>query len=221
MNVNRTKKMSWGPVLGLLFLSVAAAGALMVSCTAKVTPTSANVGFPTLSPGQAGSIAFTGVMTNGNSQFSFVSTTNFPAGVTIYFSNYSYDKTANGGQGGLVDESTNATASSVYPGTLGAISWQANMATTIIESTTNYVTGSSGLSAYNEVVLGTGSLANVLQGGTSPGGLTLNHNGAGCKILAWVGAPVTIGQLISASVTFVAALMFGPDTWTSSGSIAQ
>jgi hypothetical protein len=92
------------------------------------------------------------------------------------------------------------------------------------------VVGSGGLSNnYPSVIISnTSNAQNQLQGGAvyniaGSGGspyLVLNHNGAGHKILAWVGNPITVGQPIS-GVTFIAAIIFGPDTWASSGSITS
>jgi hypothetical protein len=177
----------------------------------------------------AGSIAFTGLTYNGDSQISFVATNNISSGTTIYFTNYSYDATLNA----LVDESTtSATASSNWTGTpSGNIVWEsATYATTITEGTISYVTGPAGLSAYSQVVIGnTGDEANILQGGTvnnvagasGDTWLVENHNGGGHKVLCWTGPGITVGASLPGGVTWLAAIIFGPDSWTSAGPIGQ
>lgn len=230
MILNRFKNFGVQYGVGLFFLAAAFGGILLVSCQAKPIPSSAQA--PTnpvsilSSITSPGSIAFTGFVMNGNSQFSFAAAATFSAGTTIFFTNYSYDATTNT----LVDESTSAGSFSYWPdsSTGQLYAWEANMATTITEGTVAYVVGAGGLTPYQSVVISnTSNAQNQLQGGAvynvaGSGGsayLVMNHNGAGHKILAWVGSPITVGQTISAGSTFIAAVIFGPDTWTTSGSI--
>jgi hypothetical protein len=103
------------------------------------------------------------------------------------------------------------------------------MATTITEGTIAFVVGSGGFSPYQTAVISnpsnaqnqlpTGATVSNVAGAGGNAYLVMNHNGAGHKILAWVGSPITVGQPISSGVTFIAAIIFGPDTWTTSGSI--
>jgi hypothetical protein len=95
---------------------------------------------------------------------------------------------------------------------------------TITESIIAYVVGSTGLAAFSPIIISnTSNTTDVLQGGSvvevAPAAsgaatfLTMNHNGAGQKILAYaVNGPVT---------TFVAGIIFGPDSWLTSGPVAQ
>ncbi|HTA77286.1 MAG TPA: hypothetical protein VK791_09030 [bacterium] len=211
-------------VAGLACCLLGLVGILLVSCTANVNPAS----FPKVN-GETnvnpGDIAFTGVIYNGNSEFSFVPTTNIAAGVTIFFTNYSYDPTNSSSPlgGSLVDESTTIYPSSNYPG-IGTVTWSTVVngnSTGITEGTVAYTVGSSGLAAYSQVIIGnTSNSSNQLQFGTVTlvsGGaagsnwLLLNHNGAGHKILAYT--------LNGSNFNYVAAVIFGPDTWQTSGSI--
>jgi hypothetical protein len=205
---------------------LALAGIFLASCNPTVNPAS----FPKISGEtvvNAGDVAFTGIAYNGNSQFSFVPTTNIAAGVSIFFTNYTYDPTSSGSIAPFVDESTSQTSSSVYPG-IGSVNWEGvavgGNGVTITESIITYVVSSSGLAAFSPIIISnTSNTTDVLQGGSvvevapAAGGpatfLTMNHNGAGQKILAYaVNGPVT---------TFVAGIIFGPDPWLTSGPVAQ
>ena len=168
---------------------------------ATCTPTATVAG--TVGPG---CINFTGLTYNGNSQFSFVSSVNLPVSQVIYFTNYSYDATAKGGSGGLVDESfTNGSS-----------------ATTVIEGTLSYTASGTGLSAYSQVVIGNSSDSggNQLQGGSvinvaGAGGnpyLVQNHNGYGHKVLSYI-VPS------AGTTTWLGAILFGPVSWVTSGSV--
>jgi len=165
------------------------------------TPTATVAG--TVGPG---CIAFTGLTYNGNTEISFVSTANLSTSQVVYFTNYSYDATANSGTGGLVDESfTNSST-----------------ATTVVEGIISYTPSGSGLSSFSQVVIGntsdTGS--NQIQGGTianvqGAGGntyLVQNHNGYGHKVLAYM-VPS------AGTTTWLGAIVFGPSSWVTSGSV--
>ncbi|HVM32900.1 MAG TPA: hypothetical protein VMU88_07185 [bacterium] len=171
--------------------------------TSTVTPTpTATATMVTLNPGDVAIIA---MLRNGNSQFAFVNTTtsNLPSGTVIDFTNYSWDGS---GAGALSDQSTTILS---YPAT-------------VIEGIISYTVGSSGLAPFTPVVIGdTSNAQNTLQGGTLAnvaglGGtkLVFNHNGSGDKILAF--------QVPSAGTTvFLAGVLFGPDTWQTSGPVTQ
>ena len=162
-----------------------------------------------------GDIAFTGLNENTNSQFSFVSSKALSKGVTIYFTNYSYDTTVPG----LVDESVSISSALAVTAADGVV---ASESTTVTEGTISYVVGSAGLSAYNQVVIGyTTNEPNLPQGGAvnniaGAGGntyLVWSNNGTGHKLLAYT---------VSAGVTqYIAGLIFGPDSWQTSGPIAS
>ncbi len=202
----------WKVFLGLSLAALPAA-LFLASCSSQSVPSSGVV----ISPPQAGvfgpgAIAFTGLTFNGNSQFSFISTVSVSSGTTIFFTNESYDGTLNNGTGGLVNESTTASASSTWTGTSPAtvINWE-SMATTVTEGVVAYIPPAGGLAPYTQVVIA--STGNELQGGNATnisGGngdsyLIFNHNGAGQKVLAFsVSAGVT---------TWLGAIIFGPDTW--------
>ena len=181
------------------------------------TPTPLPCGYPgptctptdTATPGgglNPGDITITGLTFNGDSEISFVSTTGLTAGQVLYFTNYSYDATVPG----LVDESTTCCTSGSN-----------NL--TVTEGVISFTAGSGGLSAYNQVIIGnTGNQTNVLQGGavasvTGNGGnpwLVFNHNGNGHKVLAYC--------VPSAGVTtWLTGVLFGPDSWQTSGSIGS
>ncbi len=182
--------------------------------TASSTPTSTVTATVTATPAGGlgpGSIAFTGITYNGDSQIAFVSTTPIPSGQVIYFTNYTWDATL----GQLVDESYNCCSDT-------------SNGLTVVEGIISY-TATSGLSAYNQVVISnTGDASNVLQGGAvalvngnvaDPGDswLLLNHNGNGDKILAFTttaSSPSTV-TITSSNTTFLGAIIFGPDSWLS------
>lgn len=198
-------------------LAAMPAALFLVSCSPQSVPSSGVTIAPPV-PGVFGSgaIAFTGLTFNGNSQFSFISTASVSAGTTIFFTNESYDGTLNGGTGGLVDESTTASASSTWTGTSPAtvVNWEGSFATTITEGIIAYVPPAGGLAPYNQVVIGnTSDEPNQLQGGSvaSVSGtsshpyLVFNHNGAGHKVLAF--------SLSAGVTTWLGAVIFGPDTW--------
>jgi hypothetical protein len=170
-----------------------------------LTPTPCGYPGPTCTPvpanlPTAGSIAFTGLTFNGNSQISFVNTTALPSGQVLYFTNYSYDATVPG----LVDESFN----------------NGSTATTVVEGIISYTAPAGELAAYHQVVIGNtsdetnqlegGAVANVV-GASGDAWLVQNHNGYGQKVLAYcVSGGVT---------TWLGAALFGPDSWTTSGAI--
>ncbi len=228
MKANQFKNLfqrNWTGVLACGVLAMV--GVLLASCNPTVNPAT----FPKISGEtvvNAGDIAFTGIVFNGDSQFSFVPTTNISAGVSIFFTNYTYDPTNSSSSiAPLVDESTTSTSSSNYPG-IGSVNWEGvtvgGNGVTISEGTIAYVVGSTGLGAFSQIIISnTSNAPDVLFGGSvypvapvasgSATFLTMNHNGAGQKILAYaVNGPVT---------TFVAGIIFGPDTWTTSGSVGQ
>ncbi len=206
-----------------------------------VTPTTTSTVSPTPLPNlNPGDISFTGFVQNGSSEFSFISTKNLAAGQVIYFTNDSYDPT----QGGLVTENLNypSTASSVTftsaQGNNVVISGGSSNPTTVSEGIIAYTVGSGGLTLGNQVVLskqgndipqqqggsavsvaglnnsGSGTVYNATTTVTSNwAGLILNHNGTGDKVLAFT---------VSGGVTqYIAGLIFGPDTWQSTGSIGS
>ncbi|HXL73395.1 MAG TPA: hypothetical protein VN963_07195 [bacterium] len=228
MKANQFKNLFQRNGTGVLACGVLAlAGVFLASCNPTVNPAS----FPKINGEtvvNAGDIAFTGIAYNGNSQFSFVPTTNIAAGVSIFFTNYTYDPTnASSSIAPFVDESTTTTSSSNYPG-IGPVNWEGvtvgGNGVTISEGTIAYVVGSAGLGALSQVIISnTSNASDVLFGGSiypvapvasgSATFLTMNHNGAGQKILAYaVNGPVT---------TFVAGVIFGPDPWLTSGPVAQ
>lgn len=205
--------------LALFLMFLTSSALVMTACQPTVTPTSAGVATVTPTPQNtpnqgnnslpnlsAGNIAITGICMNGNSQFSFVSTVALTSGQVIYFTDYSYDNTANSGVGGLVDESVTVTSG----------------ATTVTDGTISYTVGATGLAAYTQVVVGSAAAQDNFPDGGSPlnvagdRGVTymyLNHNGNGTKILAYT---------VSAGVTaYVAGVIFGPDTWASSMPVTE
>lgn len=173
------------------------------SSTPSATPTATSSGLG------AGSIAFTGLTYNGNSEVSFINLVAIPASEVIYFTNYSYDVTANSGAGGLVDESISCCG----------ITSPSSNGLTVIEGTVSWTAPGAGLPALTQVVFGKniplgtiGTMANVAGAGGSTY-LVLNHNGNGHKVLAFT--------VPSAGVTnWLAGVIFGPDTWQTSGSIS-
>jgi hypothetical protein len=195
--------------------TVAATESMIPTGTPSSTPTNTATATVTATPASGlgpGSVEITGLLYNGQTQFSFVSTTDISAGVSIYFTTYSYDNTTSG----LVDESTTSSSTSNWPTASGTSeSWEGSLATTITEGTIAYVTGGSGLTSYSQVIMGNPSDGSVsLQGGTaysivgnaSTNYLVLNHNGAGNKILAY-----TVGS--GPTTTYLGAVIFGPDSW--------
>jgi hypothetical protein len=217
MNVNRSKDFFQWHGVGMALCGLVLVGVLLASCKSTVSPDS----FPKVNGKtalSAGDVAFTGLTLNGNSQFSFVFTSDINPNVSVYFTNYTYDPN----QGGFVDESTTDSASSNWPGQ-GTIVWH-SMATTITEGTVLYTTSSSGLHAYTPIIISnTSNSSNSLQSGTvtavdgntgsaSTPYLVFNHNGAGHKIFAYTAS--------GGVTTFLAGLIFGPDSWTTSGTIS-
>jgi hypothetical protein len=168
-----------------------------------VTPTQSSGG--SLGPG---SIAFTGLSFNGDSQIAFVSTTALAANQTIYFTNYTCDNTLNE----LVDEDFSCCTS----GKNGV---------TVVEGVIAYNTGSSGLPAYNTVVIGnpsdetnvlgpSGSVSLVCGnvGATTDDYLIFNHNGNGQKAIAFITNSTlpSTPPISTSGLTFLAAVNFGP-----------
>ncbi len=194
------------------------------------TPTSTPSGTPTLTPTSttvplaagynSGDIAFTALVQNGGSEFAFVNTnsSNISSGVTIYFTNESYDTTLNGGTGGLANESiTYGSAQAPFTSAQGNEVVIA-AATTVTEGIVAYeVTAAGGLPPYTEeVISSTGDDPALLTYGTTVVGkdLTFNHNGTGHKILAF--------SIPSAGTTvWLGAVIFGPDSWQSAGPIGS
>jgi hypothetical protein len=181
-----------------------------------------------------GSIVITGVVTNGNSQFSFVPTTNISAGTTIYFSNWNWDNTANSNAGGFDNNNPGATGTSNWPGTgtSGTLeTWNSVNTTTIAGGIIGYlVPPSTGLSAGTQVIISQNTANTNLQGGSlvansggaNTKGLTLNHNGAGQPIYAFITSQTTAVSrttVTSSNATFLSAVLFGPDTWQTTGPI--
>jgi hypothetical protein len=134
-----------------------------------------------------GAVAFTALVMNGSSEFSFVAKNGLAAGQVVYFTNEGYDSTI----GNLFSNNT----------TVGADS------TTITESVITYMAPATGLGSYVPVVISnTGNDPNLLQGGVASGNLTLNHDGLGHKVLAF--------YLPSTGVTtYLGGVIFGPDSW--------
>ncbi len=151
--------------------------------TNSPTATVTNTPLPNLTPG---SIAFTGFVQNGSSEFAFVAPSGLSASQVVYFTNEGYDNTI----GNLFINNATVAADS----------------TTIVETIISYTAPTTGLGSYVPVVISkVANDPNLLQGGTASGNLTLNHNGLGHKILAFT---------VSAGVTeYVAGLIFGPDSW--------
>lgn len=232
-------------LLGLLMLGTVGSG-LLISCTATAIPTAPPTPTPTPRPPTntptqtytktatptgtyytatptitatptntppggigPGAIAFTGLAYNGNSQVSFANTVALPDNQVIYFTNYSYDNTANSGAGGLVDESTSCCTS----GSNGL---------TVIEGTVSWTAPAGGLPAFTQVVFGktgtlaVGTIANFAGAGSNAY-LVQNHNGSGHKVLAYV----TTGAASTGVTTWLAGIIFGPDSWLSTGPISS
>ncbi len=170
------------------------------SPTATVTNTAVPLG--------PGSIAFTGIIYDGGSEFGFVAPNGLAAGTTIYFTNDSYDNIA----GGLVS----------YAGP------DPNFAGNgVTEGIITYTAPTTGLGAYVPVVIAKttndndklqgGTLTNITNATGSGSGntsfLILNGNGEGEKVLAFS---------VSGGVTqYLGALIFGPDSWLSTGSVVN
>jgi hypothetical protein len=158
----------------------------------------------------------TGLLGNGDNQISFVPLTSVSAGQTIFFTNEAWDNTANSGAGGLVDRTGLVTTGSTED-----------------DSIIQYV-ATSGLSAYNQVIIGKtsgttqinqlfgGSVAYVSGAGSTSASpwLVMNNTVKGNKVLAFtstLSAPSTT-NVTASNVTFLTAAIFGPDSWTTSGS---
>jgi len=169
----------------------------------------------------AGSIALTGILENGDSSFSFVNTTTLSntSPTTIYFTNYGWDQTLNGGTGGFVDASVTIGPSA--PATNG---------TGVSEGTISFVvptTSALTSSTYNQVVIGKvgddsstyGTEANVTPAGSNSNSnttnpyLVLNHNGLGNKIFAYMASGPVAPGASTAGITFINAVIFGPSGW--------
>ena len=158
-----------------------------------------------------GDVALSAIVRNGNSQIGFVSTKTLDSGTTVYFTNYSWNSSLNGGLGGLVDESVSIGSS----------------ATTVIEGTASYIVGPGGLAAFTPVYFGnTGNASNQLQGGAvanvlGGGGnawVVMNHNGNGEKLLLYTAAaPLALGAPPSGA-TFLTGAILGPHSWLGGGS---
>jgi hypothetical protein len=163
----------------------------------------------------AGEVAITGILQNGDSSFSFVNTTTLASGTVIYFTNYGWDQTTNS----FVDASVTIGS--------GPVS-----STGISEGTISFTVGSSALTPYTQVVIGSvgsnfgapnnyGTVTNLTTStgdsnslaNTSSSFLVLNHNGLGNKIFAYT-ASAPIGPGVStAGITFINAVIFGPSGW--------
>ncbi len=166
-----------------------ATSTITATLTNSPTVTVTSTPLPNLTPG---SIAFTGFVQNGSSEFSFVAPNGLPASQVVYFTNEGYNATS----GALFSNNVTVGADSV----------------TIVESVVSYTASATGLGSYVPVVISkVANDPNLLQGGTASGNLTLNHNGLGHKILAFT---------VSAGVTqYVAGLIFGPDSWLPNGTV--
>ena len=186
--------------------------------TATSTP---NANFPqiTTTPNPiAGSIAITGILQNGNSSFSFVNTTasNIPSGTVIYFTNFGWDGTLNNNTGGFVDESFDSASS---PSTMAS------------EEGTISFTLTAALPPYTEVVIGSvggnqstyGTVANAGNGtvsgisNNSNNYIYMNHNGDGDKLFVYEASSAVAPGASTVGVTFINAVIFGPNTWMTSG----
>ncbi len=179
--------------------------------TITATPTITNTPLP-LGPG---SIVFTALLQNGCSEFDLVAPGGLAGGTTIYFTNGSYNPTS--GVVTFIEPDPNVSGNGVTEGVIA------------------YVVPSGGLGAYVPVavsklsndddMLAGGSLVDISDapGDTASEGvstepfLIFNHNGEGHKIIAYS----TTGANSTGVTTYLAALIFGPDTWQTSGSVTN
>ncbi len=136
-----------------------------------------------------------------------MNTVALPGNQVIYFTNYSYDPTNTSSSiAPFVDESYSCCATETGNGL------------TIIEGTVSYTAPAGGLAAYSQIVFGKtgtvaqGTMANIA-GASGDLYLVLNHNGNGHKVLAFAAS--------GGVTTYLAAIIFGPDSWTSSGSVTE
>jgi hypothetical protein len=161
----------------------------------------------------AGSIAFTSFIENGNSEISFVNTTgsNIASGTVIYFTNFNWDLTLNSNVGGFVDTSFQNAAGAGTTVSEGVISYTL---TSALPPYTPVVIAKAGdtSSTYGTVANpGLGTVSGISN--NSNNYLVLNHNGDGGVLFAYeASSPVAPGAS-TASVTFIDALIFGPNTW--------
>lgn len=226
MNKEKTKIVEGIKILILLAVLLTGAALSITACTPQQIVTGPGAPTPTVNPNYvpssatpnpvAGSIVITAILRDGNSSISFFNTTALSSSTVIYFTNFSWDSTLNGGAGGFVDESSqNATGP-----------------TTVSEGTVSYTPPGAGLPAYTQVVIGKtgtslagGSVANLgynAVSGLSNNGnayLYFNHNGLGDKVYVFEGTSVAAGLPggtagpSTAGITFVNAVIFGPNTW--------
>lgn len=199
---------------------------------ATCTPTTTSTPLP-YAPLAVGSIAFTGITSNGNEQISFVATSQVAPNTTIYFTNYTWDNTLNSNTGGFVDQSgtyisvpvTETLYSPTANNGLGGFAvtvLSSGVSNVITDGIIAYTTGSQGLAPYQQVVIShTSDAPDVLQGGSVAGvngydnRLELSGNGGGQAVIAFttsLSSPSTV-TVNSTNTNFLGGLIFGPDTW--------
>ncbi len=211
--------------------TVAATESMIPTGTPSSTPTSTATATPTPTPGGGllpGSVVFTAFITDGNAQQAFAPLVSLNSGITIYLTNMAWDPTQSGlttysGQTGNFVSSyggANSTSGTTYnpEGILQYVSGASVPAFTTLfswQSNSKDVTGASGQTA-------NGSDSFTGLGGAS--GVTFlldSTNAIGDKLFAFTAAGVSSGGVVTGPVTFLAGLIWGEDTWTTSGSISS
>ncbi|HEY5038721.1 MAG TPA: hypothetical protein VIJ93_06590, partial [bacterium] len=194
-------------------------GTLVVTATPTITAT------PLYGLGP-GSVAFTAFLTNGNGQQAFIPLVPLNAGTTIYLTNMAWDDSGYSGMGVTANTGATGGFQSAYT---GAYSAGTSMSPELI---LQYVSGSSVpadttlFSWSNRAGNVAGSAAQMGPGDTFTGiptslGVTYildSANVTGDKLIAFTSPNVDPNTgAISSPVVFLGAVIWGPDTWTPSG----
>lgn len=187
------------------------------TATFTLSPTITN----TPSAGQlpVGSVLFTGILTNGNAQQSFIVNQSISAATNIYLTNMAWDKTLTGL---TAQDGSSGNFVSTYADTVNSGSASFTAETIIEYSTSSYAAYSQVFSFGNT---GETGAAGQPGNGTFSGAVTYlkdSGNATGDKIIAFQAAGVnTSTYAVTGPVTFLGAVIFGPDPWQSSGAVSE
>ncbi len=201
-----------------------------ITNTPTITPTVTATASPTVTPTPTnipsgllpGQVFFTGFITNGNAQQAFTAAVTLAAGTTIYLTNEAWDNTLtglttySGETGNFVSSYTggNSTSGTTYNP----------------EYFLQYVTGGQ-IAPFTTVFscqaksgnLGAGQLQSgdvftSLGPGAASGGTSFlldSTNATGDKLFAFTAANVNSSGVVTGPVTFLAGIIWGPDSWMS------